>query len=252
MFQEIENKNLSISKIEMTADKPLVDNKNRSVPYPLVNKSGFLYQISGFRGSGKSNLLINLINKKAKKGVRQSYRKIFDDIIYVSPSKNTIKNNPLADLDESKKYDEFNEEVLDKLEEILDDNKEEEEPKHTLLILDDVAVALKDPSLQRRFINFSNNRRHLGLNIIIITQVFNQLSPQIRKNLNLLFLFRPKTKQEQESLIKDYFMMDKEKVLDLFDFVYKDRFDFMIIDFTLRQNPNIEYFRNYNKVIINE
>ena len=46
--------------------------------------------------------------------------------------------------------------------------------------------------------------------------------------------------------------MDKEKVLDLFDFVYKDRYDFMIIDFTLRQKPNIEYFRNYNKIVINE
>lgn len=252
MFEEIENKKLSISKIEMTADKPLIDNKGETVPYPLVNKSGFLYQISGASGSGKSNLLINLINKKKKNGVKQSYRKIFDDILFVSPSKNTIKNNPLADLEESKIFDEFNDDVLDKLDEILDDNKEEEEPKNTLLILDDVAVALKDASLQRRFINFSNNRRHLGLNIIIITQVFNQLPPQIRKNLNLLFIFKPKTKQELESLIKDYFIMNKEKVLDLFDFVFKSRYDFLIIDFTLRTSANTEYFRNYNKVIINE
>ena len=44
--------------------------------------------------------------------------------------------------------------------------------------------------------------------------------------------------------------MDRDKVLKLFNFVYRSKHDFMIIDFTLRKSPNFEYFRNYNHINI--
>jgi hypothetical protein len=75
---------------------------------------------------------------------------------------------------------------------------------------------------------------------------------QLRKNLNLLIIFRPKTRKEQESLIDDYFMMPKQDVLKLFDFTFRDKHDFLIIDFTMRTSANIEYFRNYNKIEISK
>ena len=122
---------------------------------------------------------------------------------------------------------------------------------HTLLILDDVSIQLrKNRRLENRLVNLANNRRHLNLSIIFITQVFNQAPVGLRKNLNLLFIFKPKTKKELNSLIDDYFIMDRDKVLKLFDFVYRDKHDFMIIDFTLRKSPNFEYFRNYNHINI--
>ena len=255
MFEEVENKNLAVSKIEMTADKILKDDKERSVPFPLVKTSGFLYQISAASGMGKTTLLMNIISKRAKKGNRQSYRNLFNDIIFVSPSANTLKNNPLDDLDETKKFSDFNDDVIDKIEEILEQNKEkdneDDEDKHTLLILDDVSIQLrKNKKLENRLVNLANNRRHLNLSIIFITQVFNQAPVGLRKNLNLLFIFKPKTKKELNSLIDDYFIMDRDKVLKLFNFVYRDKHDFMIIDFTLRKSANFEYFRNYNKINI--
>tara|TARA_R110000803_G_scaffold138087_1_gene204953 strand:+ start:500 stop:1276 length:777 start_codon:yes stop_codon:yes gene_type:complete len=251
MFEEVENKNLAVSKIEMSADKVLLDDKDRTVPFPLVKTSGFMYQISAASGMGKTTLLMNIISKRAKKGNRQSYRNLFDDIIFVSPSANTLKNNPLDDLDETKKFSEFNDDVLDKIEELLEENKQDEEDKHTLLILDDVSIQLrKDRRLENRLVNLANNRRHLNLSIIFITQVFNQAPVGLRKNLNLLFIFKPKTKKELNSLIDDYFIMDRDKVLKLFNFVYRSKHDFMIIDFTLRKSPNFEYFRNYNRINI--
>jgi hypothetical protein len=63
-------------------------------------------------------------------------------------------------------------------------------------------------------------------------------------------LFKPKTRQEQESLIKDYFTMKREQVLELFSFVYRGKFDFMIIDFTQRKKPEFTYFRNFNEIEI--
>ena len=124
MFEEVENKNLAVSKIEMSADKVLLDDKDRSVPFPLVKTSGFMYQISAASGMGKTTLLMNIISKRAKKGNRQSYRNLFDDIIFVSPSANTLKNNPLDDLDETKKFTDFDSDVLDKIEELLEENKQ--------------------------------------------------------------------------------------------------------------------------------
>ena len=49
-------------------------------------------------------------------------------------------------------------------------------------------------------------------------------------NSLLLFLFKPKTKMETESVINDYFIMPRAKVLELFDFIYRDRYDFLLLD----------------------
>ena len=129
-------------------------------------------------------------------------------------------------------------------------NKNQEEDTHTLLILDDVSVLLKNPTIEKDLVNLANNRRHRNLSIIFITQIFNQAPPPLRKNLDLLMLFKPKTRQEQESLIKDYFTMKREQVLELFNFIYKSRFDFMIIDFTMRKKSSYQYFRNFNEIEI--
>jgi hypothetical protein len=42
--------------------------------------------------------------------------------------------------------------------------------------------------------------------------------------------------------------MKREQVLELFNFVYWGRFDFMIIDFTQRKKPEYQYFRNFNEI----
>lgn len=246
MFKEIENKILEVSKIEMTADKILQDHKHRSVPYPLIKNSGFLIQISGASRSGKTTLLVNLISKRAKQGVRQSYIKLFDDIVIVSPSRHTLKKDIFEDIDENKKFDNLEPEVIEFVNGLTDGNKEDD--KHTLLILDDVSILLKNPAIEKDLVNLANNRRHRNLSIIFITQIFNQAPPALRKNLDLLMLFKPKTRQEQESLIKDYFTMKREQVLELFNFVYREKFDFMIIDFTQRKKPEYQYFRNFNEI----
>ncbi len=40
-----------------------------------------------------------------------SYRNMFDNILFVSPSANTIKDSPLELIDDSQKFTELNEEV---------------------------------------------------------------------------------------------------------------------------------------------
>lgn len=250
MFKEEINKVLDVAKVNMKADEKLLDDKGRSVPYPLVANSGHCYIFSGASRSGKTTAMINVLSKRAKDGVRRSYRGLYDDIIIVSPSLHTLDNNIFEDIADDKKFSELSLDVFDKIEEITSENQPDD--KHTLVVFDDVATYLKNGDIQRQFINCINNRRHKNLNIYIICQVYNQVPAQIRKNIDLLFLFKPKTKMETESVISDYFMMPRQKVLELFNFVYKERFDFMILDLTLRKSAKYIYFRNYNQIIIQD
>lgn len=250
MFKEQENKILDVGKVNMRTDAKLMDDKGRSVPYPLVANSGHCYIFSGASRSGKTTAMINVLSKRAKDGIRRSYRGLYDDIIIVSPSLHTLDNNIFEDIADDKKFDELSLEVFDKIEEITSENQPED--KHTLVLFDDVATYLKNGDIQRQFINCVNNRRHKNLNIYIVCQVYNQVPPQIRKNIDLLFLFKPKTKMETESVINDYFIMPKAKVLELFDFIYRDRYDFLLLDLTLRKGAKYLYFRNYNEIIINQ
>ena len=246
MFKEIENKILQNGKIKMLTDKTLEDHKKRTVPYPLIKTSSFLINISGASRSGKTTLLINLISKRSKDGIRQSYINLFDDIVIVSPSRHTLAKDVFDDLPEEKKFDTLDSSVIDYIYELT--NKNNEDDKHTLLILDDVSVLLKNASITNDLISLANNRRHRNLSIIYITQIFNQSPPQLRKNLDLLMVFKPKTRQEQESLIKDYFIIPRSEVLELMKFVYREKFDFLTIDFTQRKRPDFVYFRNFNEI----
>lgn len=250
MFKEIENDALKISKIEMLTDKVLEDKKGRSVPYPLIKNSGFMIQISGASRSGKTTLLINLISKRARKGIRQSYLSLFDDIIIVSPSTHTLKTDVFEDIDDSKKFNTLDEEVIDDIQDLISDNRDND--THTLLILDDVSVLMKNAGVIQPLVNLANNRRHKNLSIILTTQIYNMCPLPLRKNLDLLFIFKQKTRQEQESVIKDYFLIERSKVIKLFKFIYREKYDFMILDFTQRKKPEYAYFRNFNEIEFTE
>lgn len=249
-FKEIPNEILKVNKVDMMTDKILEDKKGRTVPYPLVKNSGFMIQISGASRSGKTTLLVNLISQRARNGNRRSYLSLFDDIIMVSPSRHTLKNDVFEDIDDSKKFDTLDEEVIDNIENLIADNREND--THTLLVLDDVSVLLKSADVMLPLVNLANNRRHKNLSIIFTTQVYNLAPVPLRKNLDLLFIFKMKTRQEQESIIKDYFTLPRSKVLELFKFIYRERFDFMILDFTQRKKPEFAYFRNFNEIQMEE
>ena len=82
---EIPNKDLQVNKVAMECDKCIKDKKGRGIAEPLMKTSHF-YIISGASGSGKSNLIVNLLrsNKITKdKKAKLSYRKMFDKVIFV-------------------------------------------------------------------------------------------------------------------------------------------------------------------------
>jgi len=249
---EVPNENLAVTKIQMNCDKYITDSKCRSVAAPLMQTSHF-YIISGASGSGKSNLIVNLLksNKTTKDNKhKKSYRNMFNNIILVSPSAHTIKDSPLENISDDQKFDSISDEVFDLVDLMTEDSVEEN--KHTLLILDDVSSQLRMKENEKRLNQLIKNRRHLNLSIWIVTHKVTDASPALRSNANLIFLFKPKTTREINTIQEEYMMMSKSQAESLMNAAYKDRYDFLLLDTSLRTGSDFRYFRNYNELLIDE
>jgi GTPase SAR1 family protein len=245
-----EDNDLYVLKQQMICDKIITNNKGDTVAYPLM-KTSFLYLICGPSGSGKTNLLMSLLKstKKTKNGECFSYRKMFDNIVYVSPSSHTIQNNPLDNLPDDQKFKHLTEDVFEKVDELTEDAIEED--NHTLLILDDVSSELrKSKPLTTQLNMLSKNRRHKNLSIIIIGHKLIDYDPALRNNSSLIILFKPKNNKEMELVRTEFLNKSLNDMRDIMDYVYKTRHDFMIIDQSLRKSGNFEIFRNFNKLTI--
>ena len=261
MFEEEINNNLSVESVAMNTNGSLSP-PDDPLPSPLNTfKSGFNLAIVGSSNSGKTTLLINLLSKPHKKigdeKVRQSFKKLFTNIFIVSPSTSTLKNNVFEDLPDDQKSKVLTEEFIDDLYEKLDTIKEEadedNETYYSLLILDDVATQLrKNKRLEQKLVQLGQNRRHLGsggLSIITLVQSHFSLPPQLRNNLTHYITFKPKTPKERNSIMEDIINLDKKHTIPLFDFIYRGKHDFLLIDFSLsKDTADYEYYRNYNKI----
>ena len=249
---EIPNSELNIQKIAMNCDKCITDSKGRSIAAPLMSSSHF-YIISGASGSGKSNLIVNLLKStkttKDKKH-KKSYRNMFDNIILVSPSASTIKDSPLENISDDQKFNSLNEDVFDMVDSVTEDSVEDD--KHTLLILDDVSSQLRLKENEKLLTQLVKNRRHLNLSIWVVGHKVTDLSPALRSNANLIFLFKPKTTREIETIQSEYMMMPKKEADELMKAAYKDRYDFMLIDTSLRTGSEFLFFRNFNQLKFDE
>ena len=92
-FKTIKDDPCQYGKIKMSCDDDLeADNK---IVEPLRSmKSGSNIAIIGSSGSGKTNLLISLLSKPKRDGIRRSFKNLFHKIIIVSPSLHTLQQKP--------------------------------------------------------------------------------------------------------------------------------------------------------------
>lgn len=250
-IKEIKN-DLTVGKVQMTADSIIQDKKGRSIAPPLMNSS-FLYIITGASGSGKTNLMINLLKPcKCSKdnNKKKTYYGMFDSVVVVSPSLNTLssKENLFKNLDESKKFKKLDEDVFETVESL------HEEKKHQLLILDDISQQLKQKEVVHDLVSLCKNRRHKGggLSIMIILHKLSDAPPSIRANSSLNFVFKPKTKKETEFIHNEYIDMPFNDFKELLNYIFKDgKYNFLIIDTSLRSSADIQFYKNFNLLELN-
>ncbi len=244
MFQTIKNEALTIKKQEMTCDDPL----SNDIPRPLPSYSHTMLFV-GQAGSGKTSTMLSILSQhKNKKKKRCGMAKIFDHIIIVSPSLSTIKENIFKDLDEEKKREEFDDELLEFIIEFTDKAKQENET--TLVILDDVTQQLKKShQLQKKLGYLLQNRRHRLLSFWILVQRLIDAPTILRESITHIILFRPINKREIELVSHEYLPVEKNKVQALFDFVYDRKYNFLLIDMSLRYSSNFVYYKNFDEIM---
>ncbi len=82
---------------------------------------------------------------------------------------------------------------------------------------------------------------------LIIVQKWTMLPTGIRSNANVIFLFRPKTMQEQEAITCEVLPVHKRESLDLFNFIFDGRYNHLMIDLTLKYSNSLDILKIFKK-----
>ena len=233
---------LMINSIETGVDGDLIQDLHPA----LINKSHIAVFV-GKSKSGKSNLMVNLLSKGKKDGVRQSYKKVFHDIIIVSPSLKSFKNNIFEDIDEEKQFDKLNFDTLDFIDTLTEMNADLE--KNTLVVLDDVGSSLR---VNERFLGLQTQKhRHRRTTWFIVAQKYRDLPTSIRANLSALYLFRPISLKELDAIYEELLPFNKKNLIQFINWVFDTKYNFLYIDMSLEKSSSPIYYKNFKRIIFN-
>lgn len=205
---------------------------------PLPNCHFFMV-VCGRAGSGKTSVATSLLTSRGKKAI---YKKVFDNIIIIMPknSLNSLDNNhPFKRHD--KVYHDMDEETLDEIKENVEEWSEDGE--NTLLFIDDMASSLKNKTVANMLNNFINNRRHLHLSIMLLTQYLNSIPLPVRRNISHLIMFKPTNKKETDIIFSELIFLPKDDYENILQYSYKSKHDFLFINLVTN-----EIYRNFNKL----
>lgn len=246
---EIENNKLVIQNTKNNLDQVIVSD----LPEPLPAYSGFCMVIVGSSGSGKTTFLYSIMTKNRKKGVRQSYKKVFNNIYVISPTigNGSMKNDPFDKLSDDKKNKVLTADLLNELEETLTENKNKNQ--HSLIIFDDVGSQLRrSAAIEKKLVQLVQNRRHLYCSMIFLVQKFRDLPTGIRNNMSHLVSFKPKNRPEREAIVKELFNFDAKTSEKLLDHVFEndDKFSFLFVDMSQKSTNKNVFYKKFNRLEI--
>ena len=162
MFKIEKRSKLEFKPPVFLCDKCISD----KIEAPLPSKPHFM-TIVGSAGSGKTSFMVSLLTNKS------AYKKTYESVHVVMPKHSVagLKNNVFKGHD--KMYDELDFGTLMKISERVKEDAEEE--VNSLVVLDDVTVALKDCQVQRLLRDLILNRRHYRLSIWLLVQTYNTI-----------------------------------------------------------------------------
>lgn len=197
--------------------------------------------IKGNSGQGKSSLLYSFLMSKPA-----IYKKIFDNIIVVMPknSRNSMENNIFEKyLKEENIYDSLNYDNIDEIYDKIKMNSDQNE--NTLLILDDVASALKNNYITQKLSDLSFNYRHYKLVMMILVQNFISVPSSIRRNMTNIILFKPKYGEFETIINETIELGDHKKIKELYKIGFDENHDWILI------NPSSsKIYKKFDEIIL--
>lgn len=222
--------------VPFQTSKDAVKNKQRaSMKNGVIPSHPFRIIINGASGSGKSNLMINLLVNPSLYGGRTKRGNYFDEIYLFSPTagklddlvENLVKHTPFKKL-----YNEFDQDTLSSILTRAKNDIEQagvEKSKKRLIILDDIQADqkfLRSKSILETFIQ----SRHYNISVMLCSQSYTKTPRACRINCSNLMLF-PMTGSEADILTKEYcpYGITKKEFQSIIIYCTRERYSFLHI-----------------------
>lgn len=225
-----------LNKPDFTVDGKLHDKLDGFELTSLMNRCNFTLFL-GKAGSGKSSLLISMLN------TRTLFKKVYHSVILFCPanSRASIKDDFWSCLPDNQIYDELN---LDTLQEAFDISQlNSDNGFKTLIILDDVQKALKG-ECEKLLLSMVNNRRHNLLSIWMACQNFGGIPKPVRMGITDIFIFKVNV-AEMRNITDELLDIDPSTFREIQKIAYKKPHDFIFIN-----QPTQRIFHNFDEIII--
>lgn len=239
MFHTIKNKLTDVIK----PSDNMINQTNKAFP---SHPQPFVYLVVGRKGSGKTSLLLNLLNSP------DAFQKRFNNIfLFSKTAENDDKLKKLVDelKDDNKFYDKLTDddinEVLDKIKKFNKEYKEKHTKKkpENLILFDDVLDSLplsieKNSALNKLIVG----HRHYKTSIIISVQKFSAINRLIRNNSDCITYFTNQNKLENKAFQDEYGISD-----DMLNFATNEPHSFLHMTFL--NNAQKTYFKRFDRII---
>jgi len=217
----------------------------------IINKFPSLTLCIGRSGSGKSNVVGNMLTKK------EFMKDFFDEIYLFSP---TAKSDDLVEhlkLKDDHIIEKLDESAITKLNKIVDDNTEkikkngiEATAKNSkILILCDDCISEKVFIKSNILARLATAGRHALISTIISSQSYTRVPRVIRLQTQGLIVF-PSSNDEIELLAEDLCPagMSRKDFLELIKFATSERYSFLFVN-NMCKNPKEKFRKKFSEII---
>ena len=238
----------------------LKEYESKQSKYSMVAKLPMRSVLLGPSGSGKTILLVNMI--------LDIYRDCFSRVYIWSPSINVdhswepvkkyIEKDLKVNTSKEKIYfDEYNHEelenVIDTQFKLIDHMKKQDYKKlyNILIVVDDFADSPSFTRHSKLLHSLYTRGRHLMISTITSTQVFNALSPIIRKNITQLYVYKLRNYKDLETVLEELSALtDKKTLLEMYNMATKEPYSFWYINLIAKKVEDMFFCKFGHKLII--
>jgi len=236
---------MQISEIKNVAikdTKPVKEKMDKYIPdivEGVSRRNGMIYLLVGSGGSGKTSLLLNQFRRGG------DYHKKFHHLHLFTPAISfaSVQNHPFEKHD--KVHHELTRDTLEELYAELKDRKEEhddeDEMEYNCVIIDDMASTLKEKDVQKLLNTMLIKARHLNTCFIFTLQSYLYMPKMLRKQTTYATIFKPKNREEWNSINQELLQMKEDDAKKLYDYVFEKEYSHLDID-TIENH----LYRNFN------
>lgn len=207
----------------------------------VLPKHPFRSYLIGASGSGKTNMLLNLLTREG------FYKNYFDKIFVISPTACKLDES-YQSLERDTKYQEGKDllyfpckkEVLQQILDIQEDTKKKDK---VLVILDDI-VSYGKFCRSNQLLQFAVMSRHFNVSMFILSQAFYLIPKPVRLNMSWIIYFKGSNK-ELTTIVEEYCPggMDDKEFRRRVSKATEEPYSFLFIDLNTKLHGRIPRYR---------